>query len=243
MRGCKITRRDAAVQPCTSRGVRPGDNASIRPYEQRIQPLSRGAQAGHGDAPAEDDSAHRVNRGYQPRVERLIAKGSYDGLGSGQVSGVRRDSAKAASVARSRAPARLYLCDPILERLAQDPKDMAAALGPCIQEAHAMVGPATRHPASARGPRRSAPHPRWCGGARNGRVVTHAVRAPVGPATLWMRVVFMASARVMDGRMVVSRRASMDLPAPGGPSRSRLWAERLHSISLHPCLAGCRWTR
>jgi hypothetical protein len=25
-------------------------------------------------------------------------------------------------------------------------------------------GPATRHPASARGPRRSAPHPRWCGG-------------------------------------------------------------------------------
>jgi hypothetical protein len=53
-------------------------------------------------------------------------------------------------------------------------------------------------------------------GARHGRVVTHAVRSPVRPATLWMRVVSMASAKVMAGRMVVSRRANIDLPAPGG---------------------------
>jgi hypothetical protein len=96
-------------------------------------------------------------------------------------------------------------------------------------------GPATRRPAAARGPRRSAPHPRWCGGrARHGRVVTSAVRSPVRPATLWMRVVSMASARVIAGRMVVSQRASIDLPAPGGPSRRRLWSQRLHHISLHP---------
>jgi hypothetical protein len=69
-------------------------------------------------------------------------------------------------------------------------------------------------------------------GARHGRVVTNAVRSPVRPATRWIRVVSMASARVIAGRMVVSRRASMDLPAPGGLSKSRLWAERLHSLQL-----------
>jgi hypothetical protein len=58
-------------------------------------------------------------------------------------------------------------------------------------------------------------------GARHGRVVTNAVRSPVRPATLWIRVVSMASARVIAGRRVVSRRASLDVPAPGGPSKSR----------------------
>jgi hypothetical protein len=43
---------------------------------------------------------------------------------------------------------------------------------------------------------------------------------PLKPATLWIRVVSMLSARVIAGRMVASRRASIDLPAPGGP-RSR----------------------
>jgi hypothetical protein len=42
----------------------------------------------------------------------------------------------------------------------------------------------------------------------------------------------MASARVMAGRMVVRRRASIDLPAPGGPSKRTLWAERLHHVQL-----------
>jgi hypothetical protein len=45
-----------------------------------------------------------------------------------------------ASTARSRTPARLSVYDTLLEWLAQDLKDMAAKLGPCIQEAHAMVG-------------------------------------------------------------------------------------------------------
>jgi hypothetical protein len=39
-------------------------------------------------------------------------------------------------------------------------------------------------------------------GARHGWVVTSAVRAPVLPATLWMLVVSMASARLFGGRMV-----------------------------------------
>jgi hypothetical protein len=58
-------------------------------------------------------------------------------------------------------------------------------------------------------------------GGRNGRAVTKAVRAPVRPATRWMRVVSMASGRVMAGRMVVSRCASIDLPAPGGRAVAR----------------------
>jgi hypothetical protein len=38
-------------------------------------------------------------------------------------------------------------CDVLLKRVAQDLKDMAATLGPCIQEEHAMVGQRhlTRH--------------------------------------------------------------------------------------------------
>src|SRR5262245_12112320 len=52
-----------------------------------------------------------------------------------------------------------------------------------------------------------------------------------------MRVVSMASARVIAGRMVVRRRASFDVPAPGGPSRRTLWAQRLHNLYLRFCVA------
>jgi hypothetical protein len=58
-------------------------------------------------------------------------------------------------------------------------------------------------------------------GARNDRVVTKAVRSPVRPATLWMRVVSMASTSVIAGRMGVSRRASIDSAPPGGRGGGR----------------------
>jgi hypothetical protein len=76
--------------------------------------------------------------------------------------------------------------------------------------------PATcpRAPASAR---RDQPCSRdGVMGARHRRVVTNPVLSPVRPATLWMHVVSMASARVMAGRMVVSRRASIDVPSTRG---------------------------
>ena len=50
-------------------------------------------------------------------------------------------------------------------------------------------------------------------GDRNGRVVTNTVRSPVRPTRLWIRAVSIASARVIAGRIVVSRRASIDVPA------------------------------
>jgi hypothetical protein len=49
-------------------------------------------------------------------------------------------SARPASAVRSTTCGRLSLENTLLERLAQDLEDMAAALGPCIQAAHAVVG-------------------------------------------------------------------------------------------------------
>jgi hypothetical protein len=58
------------------------------------------------------------------------------------------------------------------------------------------------------------------GGARHGRVVTTAVRLPVRsvrPATRGRRMVSMASAKVLAGRMEMSRRARLDGLASGAP--------------------------
>jgi hypothetical protein len=41
---------------------------------------------------------------------------------------------------RFSTPAKLYIYDTLLERLAQDLEDMAAELGQFIQEEHAIVG-------------------------------------------------------------------------------------------------------
>jgi hypothetical protein len=48
--------------------------------------------------------------------------------------------ASAASTARSRTYGRLYVCDAIFTGLTKDIEDLAAARGPCIQAAHAVVG-------------------------------------------------------------------------------------------------------
>jgi hypothetical protein len=114
---------------------------------------------------------------------------------------------------------RLYSCDAILEGLAQDFQDVAFEVGPRTQKEHAVVRPrhfpGHRHLAAA-----DQAHIReGVVGARKGRVVTEAVRAPVRPATRWMRVVSRASGSVMAGRMVVSRCASLDGPARKAPRK------------------------
>jgi hypothetical protein len=70
-------------------------------------------------------------------------------------------------------------------------------------------------------------------------VVTQAVRSPVRPATRGRRVVSRASGRGIAGRMVVSRCASLDLPAPGGPSSRMFGAQRLHHV--HPGMCPRPW--
>jgi hypothetical protein len=67
-------------------------------------------------------------------------------------------------------------------------------------------------------------------GARNGRVVTQAVRAPVRPATRGRRVVSRASAGLSAGRMGVSQRTSIDVPDP----------ERAHLMPLTEALSCVR---
>jgi hypothetical protein len=126
-------------------------------------------------------------------------------------------SAKAAKALRSRTRARLYVEDTILERLPQDLQDMAAEHRQFIQKQHAMMRqrhfPGRRYVAAA-----DQPHIRdGVMGARPERVVTKAVRALVRPATRWMQVVSRASGSVMASRMVVSRRARLDVLAPGHP--------------------------
>jgi hypothetical protein len=100
---------------------------------------------------------------------------------------------------------------------------MAAARGPFIEEAHAMVGqghlPRLRHVAAADQPRIRDGVMR---GTRHGRVVTNAVRSPVRPATRWMWVISIGSAKVMAGRRVVRQRANIDVPAPGGHA-GQIW--------------------
>ena len=63
--------------------------------------------------------------GYWPQTEPLMLSSR---------------TAKVARRLRFRTPAKLYVDETILERLAQDLQDMAAELGPCIQEEHAIVG-------------------------------------------------------------------------------------------------------
>jgi hypothetical protein len=88
--------------------------------------------------------------------------------------------------------------------LVQDLQDMAAALGPFIQEEHAVVG--LRHLAGHRyvaAADQLRAEMVWCR-ARHGRVVTNAVRSPVRPATRCMWEVSIASGRVIASRMVVA---------------------------------------
>jgi hypothetical protein len=136
-----------------------------------------------------------------------------------------------------------YWCDPrgsfpgVGHRL-EDLMDMAAEPRQFIQEEHTMVG--QRHltrPRHLTPPISPASEMVWWG-AGIGWVVIHAVQSPVRLVTRWMRVVSMASARGIAGRRVVSRRASIDLPAPGGPSRRTLWSERLHRLNLR--IRACR---
>jgi hypothetical protein len=100
---------------------------------------------------------------------------------------------------------RLYSCDTLLERLAQYLQDVETELRQLVQEQHTVVHQRhlTRH-GHLPPPISPTSEMVWCG-ARNGRVVMRAVRAPVRSATPGMRVVSMASAKVMSGRMVGSQ--------------------------------------
>jgi hypothetical protein len=130
-------------------------------------------------------------------------------------------AAIAASAAKSTTRGRLYVYAAVLEGLAEHLKDMAAALRQFIQEGHPVVRQRhfarRQHLAAA-----DQPH------IRDGMMW-----GATGPATRRRRVGSIASASVISGRIVVRRRASIDFPAPGGPSRRTLGSECLHHVQLH----------
>ena len=133
-------------------------------------------------------------------------------------------AASAARATMSVMGAQCSLEEALPDRGSPDLEDMALRSG---RSANHRRSGCARDPSPGVGtcPPPLSPASVW-GGARHGLVVTTAGRAPVRPATRWRRVVSRASARVIAGRMVVSRRASLDFPAPGGPSSRRLWSER-----------------
>jgi hypothetical protein len=105
---------------------------------------------------------------------------------------------------------------------------------PAVHQARAArSGPTTPLLASVPGPRRLGPHSASRVGARHERVVTNAGRSLVRPEMRWMRMVWIASARVIAGRMLVRRWSRIDCPAPGRPRR-RWRTEHLPYLALLP---------
>jgi hypothetical protein len=120
-------------------------------------------------------------RGATPRVAVAAeVRGGYGPLL--EPPAIVSRAAKVAITWPSRTPARLSVCDTLLERLPQDLEDMAAALGQLIQEEHAIVGPRHlaqhRHvaPADQAGVRDGV----MGGATRAGRDLCHAVADAAG---------------------------------------------------------------
>jgi hypothetical protein len=138
----------------------------------------------------------------------MVVMGSYRPLP--EPAEVMNRSAKAVKALRSRTRAKLYVEETLLERLAQHCEPVAAARRPRIHEEHTVARQRhlTRHRHLAAA---DQPHIRdgVVGGATRARG-THAVRAPVRPATRGRRMVSRASTR-----RIAKRR--------GGQARRQHW--------------------
>ncbi len=69
----------------------------------------------------------------------------------------------------------------------------------------------------------------WCGARKGGVWISPAPAGSV-PATEWIRVTSIASASERGARMPGSRRASIVLPAPGGPGQEQVMAARRRDL-------------
>jgi hypothetical protein len=96
---------------------------------------------------------------------------------------------------------RLYLHETLLQWLAQHLQHAASELRPFIQKRIPWCARDTSPGIGTWPPPISPASEMVWWGARNGRVVTKAMRSPVRSARLWIRVVSMASARVIAGRI------------------------------------------
>jgi hypothetical protein len=139
-------------------------------------------------------------------------------------------AANTAKTLAFKTPAKLSAYDTLLKRLAQGLQDMTPELLPFIQEEHAMT--CLQHFARHREvPAADQPHSgdRLVRGAKPaGRDHRRTLARQAGDAVEARGR--KAAARVIAGKRVVSRRASIDFPTPGGPRRSTLWSKRLHDL-------------
>jgi hypothetical protein len=105
-----------------------------------------------------------VNHVDRRQVDTAVVMGAYPPLPEPLVVIIR--AAKCIIIQRFMTCGRLYSCDTLLERLAQDLEHMTAKLRQFIQEEDAIVSQrhVARHRHVARP--RSAPHLRWYGGGR-----------------------------------------------------------------------------
>jgi hypothetical protein len=83
-------------------------------------------------------SQNRQANPYPLNVSSSFVAGGY-WVSREPIRGITR-AAIAVSTVRSIMLEKLYIADTLLERSAQDLKDIAAELGPFIQEEHAVVG-------------------------------------------------------------------------------------------------------
>src|SRR5207249_872934 len=79
----------------------------------------------------------------------------------------------------------------------------------------------------------------WCG-ARNGRSVMSSPCRGRSPTTLQIADTSSTSSLERGGRIAASRRASIVLPPPGGPTRSTLWAP---AAAISSARLACAWPR
>ena len=121
------------------------------------------------------------------------------------------------------AAARGHRRPPALHRLAQRLPAPGGEIPATRPGTARRDAPGSPRPAAPVGRRRSAPPGSRCGAARGTAAASPAGPPSSMPATLWIMLTSSASAGVRSGSSPGSRAASIDLPAPGGPTSSRLW--------------------
>ena len=189
----RLGRGRRAARPASSRSVGPLDvDEQVHAVEQRpAQPAAVAAQVGLAAACSGRSTP------ANPHGHGLVAATSMNRVGNTQRA-LAADDRHAA----------------VLERLAQRLERSSAGTPTARRGTARRGGRGSPRPAAAARRRRPARTARSCGAARG--TAARAISPPAcSPATLWIRVTSIASARVSGGRIDGSRRASIVLPVPG----------------------------
>ena len=215
----------AFVRPSPRRSCWSSRAASTRARTSADASPPSPAIASAGGWPDPDEDVDPV--GERPAQLRLVASdGGRRALARARPgpvpagAGIRGRDQREPARELDRAPGARQRHPPILERLAKRLDRVAAELAELVEEQDSPVGPghlarAGRRPASDQG----APGSRVVRGAKR----PAGDRPPPPPPAPAILITSSASERVSAGMIDGSRRAASVLPAPGGPTSSRLW--------------------